>query len=177
MSVAPPMPLCALCEQPLEQPSGQCPHCGAAQDWQELAEACDFAKRRFEDWRRAGWLSDERLARLTAHYDEGKRRLSEAVRAGTPPWPGGGLPPRSQCWSCRSHAEGEPARCPECGVIMQSPGVRSLRYWKFLAREIHAHQEAGRITLAQAHDLEAEVKERMAALRTRLDCGFTTRRG
>src|SRR5438874_590571 len=78
-------------------------------------------------------------------------------------------PPLRVCSICDQALENQATQCPACGVIVQSPGVRSLRYWKLLAREIQNHQDAGRLSLVQAHEFDSEVRERMAALRGRLE--------
>ncbi|MCI0684206.1 MAG: hypothetical protein L0Y71_19020 [Gemmataceae bacterium] len=161
--------MCPICDQPLDSDAKQCPNCGAGDDWVELAEGYAFVQRRFQDWHDAGRITTVQWGRLQDHYQKGREHIHAAVRQGQPVLTGVGLPPRNQCWSCREYADpGEP-RCPECGVILQSPGVRSLRYWKLLQREVQQHQEAGRLSLVQAHEFDAEVRERMAALRGRLE--------
>jgi hypothetical protein len=170
MASAPPLSrVCPICDQPLENDAKQCPNCSANEDWLELAEAFAFAQRRFEEWHDAGRLSTAQWGRIQDEMRENRTHMAQAVREGRGAWRGAGLPPRDQCWSCREYADQNEPRCPECGVILQSPGVRSLRYWKFLAREIQTHQEANRLSLAQAHDFISEVRERMAALRGRLE--------
>ena len=156
---------CPLCDQPLDNDAKQCPRCSAKGDWLELAEAFAFVQRRFEEWRDVGRITVAQLERIQKHYQQSREDMRGAIRQELTAWKGLGLPPRDQCWSCREYMDPEAPRCPECGVIHQSPGVRSLRYWKFLTREIQQHQEAGRLSLVQAHEFDGEVRERMAALR------------
>ncbi len=169
MAVVAPSRVCPLCDQPLDNQAAQCAACGANEDWLDLAEGYGFVQRRFQDWHDKGRMTAAQWERIQAHYHDVQQQMRDAVRTGQPVLKGIGLPPRDQCWSCREHlAEPEP-RCPDCGVILQSPGVRSLRYWKLLSREIQAHLDRGRLTLVQAHEFDSEVRERMAALRGRLE--------
>ena len=160
---------CAICDQPIDNDAKRCPHCTANEEWLELAEGFAFVQRRLQDWHDTGRITTAQWGRLQDHYRQGREHMQTAVRQGQPVLTGIGLPPRHQCWSCHEYAEPGDPRCPECGVILQSPGVRSLRYWKLLQREVQQHQEAGRLSLAQAHEFDSEVRERMAALRGRLE--------
>lgn len=48
------------------------------------------------------------------------------------------------------------------------PAVTALRLWRFLSQEVRQHKTAGRLTLAQAHALEEECRERIVSLNRRL---------
>lgn len=160
---------CAICDQPLDNDAKRCLNCSADDDWLELAEAYAFVQRRFEEWHDGGRISTTQWKPIQEHYQRTREQMKSAASQRQPAWTGVGLPPKNQCWSCREYAEQPEPRCLECGVIMQSPGVRSLRYWKLLAREVQMHQEEDRLSLVQAHEFINEIRERMAALRGRLE--------
>lgn len=170
MPAPPPvMRACPICEQTLDADARRCPSCSADEDWLELAEAYTFVRRRFEQWHDQGRITTAQWGRLQDFYNESRTDMRRAVQAGEPVMTGVGYPPKLQCWSCRDHMDQLEPRCPACGVIQQTPGVRSLRCWKFLAREIQQHLDRGRISLVQAHEFESEAREKMAALRGRLE--------
>src|SRR5262245_609956 len=173
---APPSVLraCAICEQPLDADARRCPSCSADEDWLEVAEAYAFVRRRFEQWHDQGRITTAQWGRLQDCYNQTHAEIQSAVRAGEPVMTGVGYPPKLQCFSCRERMDQLEPRCPACGVIQQTPGVRSLRCWKFLTREIEQHQEHGRISLVQAHEFDNEAREKMAALRSRLELDRVT---
>lgn len=169
MSTAPATLFCPWCNEPLAADRQACPACHAPPDWIELGQAIDFALRRFEAWQKQGRLSAASFRNLTDYYVRQRQVCAEMAREGRP-LPGNiNLPSRRRCWSCRAAADPPPDYCLECGAPGDQPAVRSLRFLTFLTREIKKHGEAGRLTLAQVHDLLAEVRERLAAVRHRLE--------
>ncbi len=52
--------------------------------------------------------------------------------------------------------------------LEEVPPMRAFRLWRFLDSEVSQHKTAGRLTLAQAHALEGECRERMTSLKRRL---------
>ena len=122
--------LCAVCGQTR---TGQaCEACGATAEWIELAEAHEFARRRFADWHAQGLFDAEQMARLQAHYERRKTDLREAIAAGGKGFPGSTLATALQCFSCLAFTDLPREYCPSCSVRMTGPGVRSLRCWHFL---------------------------------------------
>lgn len=65
---------------------------------------------------------------------------------------------------------GDPPRIPGMLPLQadEVPPVRAYRLWRFLDAEVSQHKTAGRLTLAQAHALEEECRERMTSLKRRL---------
>jgi hypothetical protein len=145
----------------------------------ELAQAADFTVHRFEQLHQQGQLESARLKSLTDYYSKQKEVMAELVREGkldpSKAEASGRtalalvLPPRTRCYSCKAVSDPPPAFCATCGAPCDTPEVRLLRVLTFFANEVREEQEAGRLSLTQAHDLVAATGQRMAALRQKLE--------
>lgn len=106
---------------------------------------------RVEEWF-GRWASEGQI--LPAQRDEIVRRLRERVA------------------DLRSAAAqgAAPPELPELLPLQpeETPPVRAFRLWRLLNHEVQTHKSAGRLTLAQAHSLEEECRERGISLRRRL---------
>jgi hypothetical protein len=161
--------VCSVCGQPQASMSEPCPACGATPEWAELADAHEFARRRFADWAQTGRLPAELLTKIEAYYARRRGELQHAVRSGGGPFTGTALYSSLQCFRCLEFMDGPEEYCTECGVKLSGPGMRSLRFWLFLGSELQHLGATGDVPLVWAHQLENEVRERVAALRRRLD--------
>jgi hypothetical protein len=70
---------------------------------------------------------------------------------------------------CKEYLYTNSSHCHLCGAPITDPAVRSLRYLNYLCRELEQHEESGLLTLRQAHDFASDVKERIAALKRKLE--------
>jgi hypothetical protein len=129
----------------------------------------DFAARRFLQWHKEGRLSAEQAQAITAFYQKQRQDKIEAAKRGQPLPEKTGLFPWDKCWACSTRFDEPETTCAACGVPLQTAGVRSLRWLVFVCHEIKIHQVSGRLSLAQAHACLAETRERIAALRQRLE--------
>lgn len=106
---------------------------------------------RVEEWF-GRWASEGQI--LPAQRDEIVRRLRERLA------------------DLRSAAAqgAAPPELPELLPLQpeETPPVRAFRLWRLLNHEVQTHKGAGRLTLAQAHSLEEECRERGISLRRRL---------
>jgi hypothetical protein len=169
MSTASAASACPLCAGPLPDAGRPCSKCHASSDWIELGQGLDFALRRFEDWHERGQIGDARFRGLSEYYARQRETFARMVAEGQPVPEDAGLPARGRCWSCDASADAPQEFCAECGAPWDSPTVRSLRFWTFLASEIDRHGDEGRLSLNQAHDLKADVRERRSGLRRKLE--------
>src|ERR1043166_4074097 len=167
MATAPPLLVaCPVCGSPTDETG--CPRCQASLDWQEQVEGIDFVVRRLEDWHKEGRLTDRQWTALSAEYAGYRQTISDAGRGGRAVDAPIQLPPRLRCWSCKDRI-GADSHCNGCGAPVTGPPVKSLRFYRFLSKELDRFEEASTITLRQAHDLVAEVQERIAALKRKLE--------
>jgi hypothetical protein len=131
----------------------------------DLLQAIHFVQNQFAQWQQDGRISDNQGRTLAQHYDDLRKRLQ------TDPEVGQTLPlrPRNQCWSCRQPVDPSAEYCTPCGAPLQLAGVTTLRHLSLLGHEIKKHEREGRLPLATAHELMAEVNGLIAALRRKLD--------
>lgn len=169
MSTAPAASVCPLCAGPLPDARQPCPQCHASPEWVELGLAMDFAWRRFEEWHKQGRVGETRFRDLAGYYDGRRAEMAEMARNGRPLPEDVALPPRWRCWSCHAVADSPGEYCADCGAPWDSADARSLRFLTFLSREVQKHGEEGRLSLNQAHDLQADVRERRNALGQKLE--------
>ena len=163
----PPLTTCPVCGSATDETG--CPRCQASLDWQEQVEAIDFVVRRLEDWHREGRLTDRQWTALsTAHTGE-RQSIEAAGMAGKIVDSDINLPPRLRCWSCKEPISASTSHCDACGAPVSGPPVKSLRFYRFLSKELDRFEESGTITLRQAHELVGEVQERIAALKRKLE--------
>ncbi|MCS7047491.1 MAG: hypothetical protein NZO58_14130, partial [Gemmataceae bacterium] len=159
---------CPICGHALSAEDHNCSTCGANEEWLELGEAFAFVRRRFQEWHADRRISPPQWQRINHHYADLYHKMHAAIQERQTVWTGVGYAPKNQCWNCRDYETDAGPHCRRCGVVVDGPAVRSLRAWKLLAREIQKHREQGWLSLYQAHQLETDVNERMAALRVRL---------
>jgi hypothetical protein len=133
----------------------------------DLLKAIDFAQRRFDQWQQDGRIRQLQWEAVTKHYAERRQGILEAQRTGKPVTDPN-LPPALTCWSCQAATTGA-SLCPTCGAPLDTPPVKSVRYFTFLRGEIVSHQGQGRLLLSQSHTMLAEIQERVAALQARLE--------
>jgi hypothetical protein len=164
----PPLPTCSNCQTTLD-PNGSCPRCRAPQDWNDHIEAVDFVVRRLRDWHQQGKITDRQLEALADIY--AKRRLAmehsatdRQIFQAEPTYTR-----RDTCWSCAEYLYTNASHCQSCGAPVTNPAVRSLRYWQYLHGELRQHEEAGWLTLRQAHEFLGDTEERIEALRRKLE--------
>jgi hypothetical protein len=169
MVTAPPqLTTCPRCASPIEA-DGACPHCQASDDHQEKIEAIDFALRRLEDWFKAGKLTDPQWQAIAAGFAGQRAILTNPVQTGPPVESSIRLPRRDQCWSCKATVAGNASHCDGCGAPASGPACKSLRFYRFLWRELDQFEQAGTLTLRQSHELVAETRERITALKRKLE--------
>lgn len=164
----PPLPTCSACQSALD-PNGSCPRCRAPEDWADQIEAIDFVVRRLRDWQQNGELSDRQLQSLTEHYDKRRQEMQTASAARECFRPEPTFAARDHCWSCDTYLYTNSSHCSECGAPILHPGVKSLRYWHFLQRELEKLEESGWLNLRQAHEMVADTQERIDALQRKLE--------
>jgi hypothetical protein len=160
---------CPLCGGPLADDRNPCPQCHASPEWIEVGSALAFVVRRFEEWQKQGHLSEARLRALAAGYQRRRETCARLAAEGRPVPEDLELPWRDRCWSCHARADSPPEYCSECGAPWDTPAARSLRFLSFLIREIKEQGDAGRLPLALAHGGAAEVRQRVAALRRKME--------
>lgn len=161
---------CPFCEQSLETANAACPNCRASVDWIDAARAVEFAQRRFEQWNKEGKLHDIQLRAIDTFYCRMRDEMKQAALVGKDVPADIRVPSADQCWSCKkARSSRAQSYCSTCGASLDSAGVRSLRYLEFLARELKFHEESSRLRLMQTHDFLMEARERIAALRSRLE--------
>ena len=169
MSTAPPpLSTCSVCQTTLD-PNGTCPRCRAPEDWNDQIGAVDFVLRRLQDWNKSGQLTDRQLQSLTDLFEQRKKAMQDAASAKQPFKREDTFPAADECWSCKEYLYTNSSHCNQCGAPITDPGVRSLRYWRYLYRELKDHEESGWLPLRQAHELLADTKERLTALRGKLE--------
>ncbi len=166
MSTPSTTPSCPFCSLPLPSADMPCPHCHASADWIELSEAVKFSLHRLEQ----SQIQEGELQAIQEYYGRLESEMAQAVRADRPLSPDCQVPPRDRCWSCGTAVSPASAKfCASCGAPGHSPAVRSLRFLTFLCHEIKKHADGGRLGLAQAHHCMTEARQRLAALRARLE--------
>jgi hypothetical protein len=155
----PPLKTCPACGTPIET-AGDCPQCAAALDKQEPIEASDFTLRRFEEWFKAGRLTDRQWQAIAEQLTRQRQHSGS---------PGVSLPPRTRCWSCKESVTGAASHCEACGAPVGNPAVKSLRFCRFLVRQIDTLEQGRWLTLRQAHEFDAETQDRIRALKRKLE--------
>jgi hypothetical protein len=126
--------------------------------------ALDFALRRFTAWHQEGGVGDRRYQDITDYYTAQREEIVRRVREGQLGPVDSTLPSPYHCWSCDARRDPPPDHCADCGAPWDTGTARSWRFWGFLEHEIDRHRAEGRLSLNQAHDLQAEVRERRRAL-------------
>ncbi len=170
-TTSPPLTVCPACGTPLEN-ARPCPHCRGAEDAREQVEALDFAVRRLDDWHKEGRLTDLQCKTLSEPYAHQRQLAADAVQSGADVGPTVNLAPRQRCWSCKQAIAPDATHCEACGAPVSGPAVKSLRFWQFLGREIDRFEQAGTISLRQAHELTGVTRERAAALKRKLEADW-----
>jgi hypothetical protein len=168
MSTAP-AAACPLCAGPLADDRQPCPACHASPEWIEQGQALDFALHNFEEWYNRGLISEATFHGLTDHYARQRQEWARLAREGRPVPDESGMAPFTRCWSCAAIAEAPGEYCTDCGAPWDTPAARSLRFLTFLRHEVKKHGESGRLPLSRTDDCLAEVRERIAALRHKLE--------
>jgi hypothetical protein len=167
-TASPPQATCPACGTPVEQ-DGTCSRCRTVDDRGEQVEAIDYVVRRLEDWYKGGRLSERQWKELSEAYARERQALAAAVQAGGPVASSVNLPPRDRCWSCKEPVAAGASHCDACGAPATGPAVKSLRFCRFLSRELDSLESGGTIPLRQAHELAGETQERIAALKRKLE--------
>jgi hypothetical protein len=169
MTVAPPLlPTCPTCQTALDA-NGTCPRCRAPEDWNDQIDGLDFVVRRLIDWHKGGQLTDRQMQTLSDHYAKRREALAAAASTGQVCERDAKFPPRDECWSCGGYLYTNTPYCQECGAPIADAGVRSLRYWRLLLGQLQTLEEAGWLTLRQAHEFVADTQERIDALQRKLE--------
>ena len=169
MSTGPQTVRCPFCDQPLGTSPNGCPHCQASADWLDLGQALAFVRRRLEQWAKEGRIRNQQFQQIDALYRQQLEEWTAAMRRGQAVPAAVNLPPRSECFSCAAPVDPSDSHCSSCGMPVQTARVRSLRYLSLLCYEIKEHEEAGRLSLAQAHALLTITREHMAGLNQQLE--------
>lgn len=169
MSTAPPaLSTCSVCQTTLD-PNGACPRCRAPEDWSDYADALDFVLRRLREWHQAGRITDRQVQALGDQIEQRKQTAQTAANAHEVFHGPEGFPRADECWSCSTYLYKSGSHCHDCGAPITNPGVKSLRYWRFLANELHKYEDSGWLTLRQAHEFSADTQERVDALQRKLE--------
>jgi hypothetical protein len=170
MPTLPPLVPCPQCGN-LTEKDGVCPRCQALDDSKEQIEAIDFVLRRLEGWHHEARLTDAQWQKLSQEYLHDRQCASDAAQAGGPAAKGVciNLATGLSCWSCKGPIQAGIRYCEPCGAPVSGPAVKSLRFLRFLVKELDRREEAGLLTLAQTHDLIGETKERIRALKRKLE--------
>src|SRR5260370_4781336 len=142
----PPLLTCSVCQTTLD-PNGTCPSCRAPEDWNDQIEALDFVLRRLEEWHEKGHLKKTQIEAFAAMYEKRRQVMTTASGSRQTFQADATFPRRDVCWSCREYLCTNSSHSHECGVPITDPGVRSLRYLNYLARELHLGKESGILTL------------------------------
>ena len=159
---------CPVCDHAMPTDPGECPNCHASAAWIELLGASDFVNRVFKQWREESQLNSQTYEKVTgALLTERQRMLGDIKNGRIAPALLG--PPSNECWSCKERCAGAPPFCGACGAPMAGPGVRSLRRLGHLHDTIEKLEGLGCLSLAEAHGLRTDARERIAALRRKLD--------
>ena len=124
---------------------------------------------RLHDWERNRLISQTQLSGIMEADSQLLQGLKLMARDGKPVPTGIGLPPRDHCWRCNAELRGSPSHCPACGVPVDAPQVRELRYWTYACTVIKSHCEARRVPLASTHACMSDAKGRIAVLRAALE--------
>ncbi len=125
--------------------------------------------QRFLDWDRQRLIGPAQFTEIMESDNQLRGGLKLMAREGKPLPTGIGLPPCDRCWRCNAELGGSPSHCPECGVPVDGPQVRKLRYWTYACTVIKSHCEARRVPLAHAHACISDAKGRIAVLRATLE--------
>jgi hypothetical protein len=118
--------------------------------WPDLLQALDFVQGLFDKWHQDRALSDGQHAAIATHYRDLAAQCTKAMNDHQPVPADLELPPRDR-------------------DLADLPAAHELQFQLFACREIKKHEEAGRLPLYQAHTFLTETRERVAALRRRLD--------
>src|SRR5262245_4663074 len=118
--------------------------------WADLLRALEFAAKRFTHWHDRQAIETRHCRLIADNYLGQRHRWTRAAAEGTPPPGDVGLPVK------------EPMS-PEPSL------QREVRYWTFVAHEVRRHQEAGRLSLAEADALLAEARKHVTTLRLRIE--------
>ena len=169
MSSAPPaLPTCSVCQTALD-PNGTCPSCRAPEDWNDQIEGLDFIIRRLQEWHKDGRLADRQHKSFTEVLVRRREDMQRAAAAKLAFQADSTFPHRDECWSCNHYLYKSDSHCHECGAPIVHPGVKSLRYWRYLQNELEKAEEAGWLTLRQTHEFVADTQERVDGLQRKLE--------
>lgn len=171
MSTASETASCAICGGSLIDRAGACPACQGSPDWQELVRAVDFCLRRFEDWHRQGFIRVDEYQGISRDLADRRAQFVQSARDSKDVPTGAGWTRADRCWSCdtTSWASAGEGCCNGCGAPLQGQAVQALRALNYLGQSIKDFQQAGKLPLAVAHSLFNETRERVAAVRGRLE--------
>jgi hypothetical protein len=167
-TVPPALTACPACGTATEG-NGACPRCQAADLWADQVQAVDFVLRRLEDWHKGGSITTRQYQTLSDIYNRRRDAMVAASQSGQAFRPEPNLPARDVCWSCKEPAPADLASCDHCGAPINVPAAKSLRYYRYLFRELEDHEQNSLLTLRQAHELIGEAKDRITALKGKLE--------
>lgn len=164
---------CAICGSSLTEQGKECPACHVSLGWQALVRAVDFATRRFEDWHQEGKIRADEYQAISRELADRRAQYVQAARDGKDVPASPGWTPADRCWSCAttSWSSAGEGCCNSCGAPLQGQAVQALRALIYLGQFIKEFQQAGKIPLAVAHALFNETRERVAAVKARLEKG------
>jgi len=132
-------------------------------------QAAQFVRDCFLAWEQDRLISQAQFNDIMVTDNQFREGLKLMAREGKPLPTGIGLPPRDRCWRCNAELSGPPSHCPECGVPVDTPQVRELRYRTYACTVIKSHCEARRVPLAMTHSCISDAKGRIAVLRATLE--------
>lgn len=115
--------------------------------WDALSEALEFAAVRFSEWQQRNVLSAEHADSILREYQSCRERCQAAAAAGQALPTNVVLPP---------------------GMGPRKGAGWLFRLWQFVGLEVHRHAAERRLNLAEKHACLNEVKERLAAIRRRV---------
>src|SRR5262249_25122374 len=141
---------------------------GAVVAADDLLDALEFVRRRFEQWHKEGRVEDGPWQAIAADLAGRRASIQQARQGGQTDFPAC-LRPADRCWSCDQAFAAVESRCDQCGAPVTAPALKSLRYLAFLEHEVETHLNNRLLPPALANALLAETRQRGAALKTQLE--------
>ncbi len=162
--------VCEFCGQALALGQVSCPRCAGAANPEELAAACDFAKKCFVRWAEVGVIESRRIPGLNDYFD----RLQRA--AGTPDaagfgGPAMGLPPAEVCVACGTTIDTSYQFCAGCGIPANNLTTLAARQLQFANAQMPRLEREGLLSLSEVHACVATALGQLRATHAELQRG------
>src|SRR5262245_39553653 len=161
---------CPVCAELIPFGFHDCPSCFTPAAWIERIGALDFSIRRFHYWNTIGWLSREKYRPIVDACRRRREAMVLAAQAGQSAFENQDVT-RADCWKCGQPIKPSIPRCAKCGATLDRPEVRHFRHLTFLDREIQAQEQAGRLTAAEAKQLQGDTQRNLQEIKQRVMSG------